>query len=163
MGHNYLGEPYTSFCYLYLGYRRSRASFLLQVRLRYLTLLKGRARLVLFLYLHPFIHSPTTARPIFNILPVFPQQGIRVLSPYPFGFGDIILLFLQPVDDLFRGLIVCFHVFSVQIGHDIVQSIKTNLGVIRECQYAPATCRWCRNSTVFSPLFFMQLHRLLSY
>jgi hypothetical protein len=65
-------------------------------------------------------HSLTAAGSTFHVLSIFFQEGIRVLSTYTFGLGDIVLSLLQPYDNLFCSLIGCLHVFSVEFGHNIV-------------------------------------------
>ncbi len=84
-------------------------------------------------YAPPPGNSPTTAGSIFKVLSVFPQQCIGVLSSYTFGPGDIVLFLFQPFHDLCGGLIAWLHVFGIDFGHDIVQSVKADLRVIREC------------------------------
>jgi hypothetical protein len=86
--------------------------------------------------------SPTAAGSIFNVLSVFPQQGIRVLSTYTVRIRDIVPLFLQTVDNLFHCIICCLHMISPKFRHYLIQAVQTDLSAIQKFQYAPANCRW---------------------
>jgi len=105
----------------------------------------------------PFFKSrpnplPAAAGSILDIFSVFLQQDISVLSAGTVRGRDIVPFCLQPVDDLFDGIIGRLSAFSAEISHYIVKTNNSDLYIIREGKYVPANWRRRVSSPVFSPL-----------
>ena len=73
-----------------------------------------------------------------NIVPIFLKENTFVI---PSGGGrDIIIFFLQPIENFFGGLLIRLSAFRVKVGQYIVQTINPDLYTIRKSQYAPTNC-----------------------
>jgi len=78
--------------------------------------------------------------------------------------GDIVLVDLQPLDDLFGGLIVSRSALSVKIGHYLVQTIHADLCIVDKFQYVPTNCwLWGDSEPSCSSLFIVELEIVLIF
>jgi hypothetical protein len=105
----------------------------------------------------PFFRKPLSAAAgsILNVDSVFLQQDISVLLTDPIRRGDIVVFYLQPLDDFFGGLIGRVPAFSVKIGHDVVQTNDAYLRIIEKFQHAPANWGQRGDSPIHSSFVFM--------
>lgn len=73
-----------------------------------------------------------------NIVSVLLKEDTFVL---PSGGGrDIIIMFLQPIDDFFGRLLIRLSALRIKVGQYIVQAYNTDLCTIRKAQHAPTNC-----------------------
>jgi len=87
-----------------------------------------------------------------NIVPVLLKEDTFVL---PSGGGrDIIIIFLQTIDDFFGGLLIRLFAFRVKVGQYLVQTINPDLYTIRKSQYAPTNCWRFRFASCHSSFHF---------
>lgn len=90
---------------------------------------------------------------VFNILPVLLQEDAFILTAG--GGWDIIVTFLQPIEELFGRLLIRLSAFGVKLCHDLIQSVNPDLYPIRKSQCAPTTCRRFRFSAHSSIAFHL--------
>lgn len=77
--------------------------------------------------------------PAGNIVPVLLKKDTFVL---PSGGGrDVIITFLQPIEDFFGGVVTGLSAFRVKVGQYLLQTNNTDLCFIRKPQHAPTNCR----------------------
>ena len=67
-----------------------------------------------------------------NIVPVLLKENTFVLPSG--GRRDIIIMFLQPIEDFFTSLLICLSAFRIKLCHDLVQTDNPDLYPIRKCQ-----------------------------
>ena len=92
-----------------------------------------------------------------NVLSVLLKQDISVLFTGTVRRRDKVLLGFQPIDDLFGGLLICLSAFRVKVGKYLVQTINTDLRIIRKLQHAPTNCwRFGIISSCYSTYLFKQ-------
>ena len=76
--------------------------------------------------------------PARNIVPVLLKEDTFVLPSG--GRRDIIIMFLQPIDDFFSGLLIRLSAFRIKVRQYLVQTINTDPCIIRKPQHAPTNC-----------------------